>query len=65
MVFYPPNTDVSVKVVQLDPLALYDENENGKISCAEARLHGIAPVLRAHAAYKFMNDANDDGVVCN
>ncbi|MGR5287082.1 GmrSD restriction endonuclease domain-containing protein [Vibrio maritimus] len=65
MVFYPPKTAVSVKVVQLDPLALYDENENGKISCAEARLHGIAPVLRAHAAYKFMNDANDDGVVCN
>ena len=27
-------------------LALYDDNRNGRITCAEARAHGIAPVRR-------------------
>ena len=29
-------------------LALYDDNGNGRITCAEARRHGIAPVPRSH-----------------
>ena len=33
-----------------DALALYDDNRNGKITCAEARRHGIAPVPRSHPA---------------
>ena len=47
-----------------DPLALYDDNGNGRISCAEARAHRIAPVSSEHAAYAFMTDRDGDGVVC-
>ncbi len=46
------------------PLVLYDDNENGRISCAEARNHGIAPVYSTHPAYPYMTDADGDGVVC-
>ena len=42
----------------------YDDDGNGRISCSEARRHGIAPVPRNHPAYPFMNDADSDGVVC-
>ena len=45
-------------------LELYDDNGNGRITCAEARNHGIAPVRRGHPAYEYMNDADADGVVC-
>ena len=48
----------------MDALALYDDNGNGRISCAEARAHGIPPVPRGHPAYEFMRDADGDGVVC-
>ena len=47
-----------------DALALYDDNGNGMITCAEARQHGIAPVPRSHPAYRYMRDADADGVVC-
>ena len=47
-----------------DALALYDDNGNGRITCKEARRHGIAPVQRSHAAYRFMKDGDGDGVVC-
>ena len=39
-----PSTDV-------DALALWDDNRNSRIMCAEARVHGIAPVHRGHLAY--------------
>ena len=45
-------------------LALYDDNQNGRITCAEARRHGIAPVPRSHPAYRYMRDGDGDGVVC-
>ena len=45
-------------------LALYDDNGNGSITCAEARRHGITPVRRSHPAYRHMRDADGDGVVC-
>ena len=48
----------------VDTLAMYDDNGNGRITCAEARAHGIAPVHRGHPAYEFMRDADGDGVVC-
>ena len=48
----------------VDALALWDDNGNGRITCAEARAHGIAPVHRGHPAYQYMRDADDDGVVC-
>ena len=47
-----------------DALRLYDDNWNGRITCKEARRHGIAPVPRGHPAYPFMRDGDNDGVVC-
>ena len=34
-----------------DALATYDDHENGRISCADAQAHGIAPVRRGHPAH--------------
>ena len=45
-------------------LALYDDNSNGRITCKEARGHGIAPVSRDHPAYRFKDDRDGDGMVC-
>ena len=45
-------------------LRQYDDNGNGRITCAEARRHGIVPVRRGHPAYPYMRDADADGVVC-
>lgn len=47
-----------------NPLDLYDDNGNGRITCAEARAHGIAPVPSTHPAYKYMRDGDGDGWVC-
>ena len=47
-----------------DALRLYDDNRNGRITCKEARRHGIAPVPRGHPAYRFMRDSDGDGTVC-
>ena len=47
-----------------DALSRYDDNRNGRITCKEARAHGIAPVHRGHAAYAYMRDGDRDGVVC-
>ena len=47
-----------------DALARYDDNRNGRITCKEARRHGIAPVRRDHPAYRYMRDGDGDGVVC-
>ena len=48
----------------VDALAMYDDNGNGRITCAQAHAHGIAPVHREHPAYRYMNDRDGDGVVC-
>ena len=47
-----------------DALERYDDNGNGRITCAEARRHHIAPVRRGHPAYPFMRDGDGDGIVC-
>ena len=47
-----------------DALARYDDNGNGRITCKEARRHGIAPVGRDHPAYRYMRDGDGDGIVC-
>ena len=47
-----------------DPLRMWDDNRNGRITCKEARRHGIAPVPRGHPAYPYMFDRDGDGVVC-
>ena len=49
---------------QVDALAMWDDNGNGRITCAEARSHGITPVHRGHPAYDYMDDRDNDGVVC-
>ena len=46
------------------PLTRWDDNGNGRITCTEARAHGIAPVRRGYPAYEYMRDADGDGVVC-
>ena len=48
----------------VDALSMWDDNGNGRITCAEARNHGIAPVRREHPAYEYMTDRDDDGIVC-
>ncbi len=47
-----------------DALARYDDNRNGRITCKEARRHGIAPVRHSHPAYRYMRDGDGDGIVC-
>ena len=47
-----------------DALRRWDDNRNGRITCKEARRHGIAPVRRGHPAYPFMWDRDGDGTVC-
>ena len=54
----PPRSGGSIALQQ------YDDNGNGRITCAEARRHGIAPVRRGHPAYRYMNDRYNDGTVC-
>lgn len=45
-------------------LRLWDDNGDGRITCREARRHGLAPVARGHRAYPHMRDGDGDGVVC-
>ena len=59
-----PSTATPYPTPVADALAMYDDNGNGRITCAEARAHGIAPVRSDHPAYPYMNDADGDGVVC-
>ena len=59
-----PSTATPYPTPVADALAMYDDNGNGRITCAEARGHGIAPVRSDHPAYPYMNDADGDGVVC-
>lgn len=47
-----------------EALSRYDDTGNGRITCREARRHGIAPVSRDHPAYRFLRDGDNDGVVC-
>ncbi len=48
----------------VDALEKWDDNRNGRITCKEARRHGIAPVHKDHPAYPYMRDGDGDGVVC-
>jgi hypothetical protein len=67
MIFFPKSEHVVVDAptpALSDTLTMYDDNNNGRITCAEGRAHGITPVKREHAAYAFMSDRDNDGVVC-
>ena len=50
----PPKRGTAGPADGTDALALYDDNGNGRITCAEARRHGIAPVPRSHPAYRYI-----------
>lgn len=60
----PAKPSASTREGGSDALRRYDDNRNGRITCREARRHGIAPVHRSHPAYRFMRDGDGDGVVC-
>ena len=60
----PRPATTSAPTGNVDALALYDDNGNGRITCAEPRAHGITPVRRGHPAYQYMRDADGDGLVC-
>ena len=60
----PGDPPPEVALTSSDALSEYDDDGNGRITCAEARQHGIAPVSSNHSAYSFMYDADGDGVVC-
>ena len=47
-----------------DALQQWDDDGNGRITCAEARRHGLTPVHRGHPAYSYMRDPDNDGIVC-
>ena len=65
LVFARGSTPPAAAAVETpEAIAEWDDDGNGRITCAEARAHGIAPVRRDHPAYPFMRDADGDGVVC-
>ena len=69
LVIYAPSAEPTAPDAQpssgtVDALARWDDNGNGRITCAEARAHGIAPVSKDHPAYPYMRDGDGDGVVC-
>ncbi len=65
MIFYPVSSSIDTDSSEsVDALTLYDTNRNGRITCSEARAHGIAPVSSDHPAYEHMNDSDGDGIVC-
>lgn len=60
----PPPDAAAPASEDADPLALWDDDGNERITCGEARRHGIAPVTSEHPAYPYMRDGDGDGVVC-
>ena len=60
----PTTSPATEPTLIAEALRLYDDNSNGRITCAEARSHGIAPVSRDHPAYAYMRDGDGDGMVC-
>ena len=59
-----PAAPTAAPTATVDALELWDDNDNGKISCAEAQKHGIAPVRLGDPAYEYMTDRDEDGIVC-
>ena len=55
----PATASPAVRVPEA--IAAWDDNRNGRVSCAEARAHGIAPVTRDHPAYPFMRAGDGEG----
>ncbi len=64
LVAFCETREIAMESTPASALERYDDNGNGRISCAEAREHGITPVYRGDLAYEYMDDRDDDGVVC-
>ena len=47
-----------------EALARWADHGTGRMTCADARRHGTAPVRRDHPADPHMRDADNDGIVC-
>ena len=47
-----------------DALTRYDDNRSGRITCKEARRHGIAPLRRGYPAYRYTRDGDGNGIMC-
>ena len=47
-----------------EALARWADHGTGRMTCAEARRPGTAPVRRDHPANPHMRDADNDGIVC-
>ena len=52
-------------VEAIDALEYWDVNGDARITCDEARTNNIAPVTLTHPAYEYMDDGDNDGVVCD
>ena len=50
----PPVPASMPNPASVDALVQWDDNCNRRITCAEARRHGISPVPRGHPAYRWM-----------
>lgn len=56
---------LSVNQAEVDALkAVLDSCESIEMIFFPKTAHGIAPVRREHAAYDFMDDRDNNGVVC-
>ena len=64
LVAFCETREIAMESTPASALDRYDDNGNGRISCAEASEHGITPVYRGDPAYEYMDDRDDDGVVC-
>ena len=54
-----------LSVEAIDALEYWDVNGDARITCDEARTNNIAPVTLTHPAYEYMDDGDNDGVVCD
>ena len=52
-------------VEAIDAHELWDDNDDGKITCDETRAHNIAPVSFTHPAYEYMDDGDNNGWSAN
>ncbi len=64
LVAFCETREIAMESTPASALDRYDDNGNGRISCAEASGHGITPVYRGDPAYEYMDDRDDDGVIC-
>ena len=61
----PEITVTATPIATYDALGQWDSNGDGRLTCAELREHYVCtPVGSEHPAYPYMDDRDNDGVVC-